>query len=113
VWHCPVRLHPDDPVLTDQQWQRIAKAQVLDVLADLQRELGMAAVLVIHDFGVVQQMCSDLVVMYRVRVVETGPTQQVLTGATQPLHPGADHAGADDAGRTRLACPRCVRWSAH
>jgi hypothetical protein len=31
VWHCPVRLHPDDPVLTDQQWQRIAKLRGLPV----------------------------------------------------------------------------------
>ncbi|MGY0055865.1 dipeptide ABC transporter ATP-binding protein [Streptomyces sp. LZ34] len=60
------------------------QAQVLQLLTELQREMGMAVVLVTHDFGVVGQMCSRLVVMYRGRVVEQGSTAEVLTAARHP-----------------------------
>ncbi|MER7792566.1 ABC transporter ATP-binding protein [Streptomyces sp. NPDC097640] len=60
------------------------QAQVLRLLTELQREMGMAVVLVTHDFGVVGQMCSRVVVMYRGRVVEQGPTAQILTAAHHP-----------------------------
>ncbi|MFI1854406.1 dipeptide ABC transporter ATP-binding protein [Streptomyces sp. NPDC020480] len=60
------------------------QAQVLRLLTELQREMGMAVVLVTHDFGVVGQMCSRVVVMYRGRVVEQGPTDRILTAAHHP-----------------------------
>jgi peptide/nickel transport system ATP-binding protein len=60
------------------------QAQVLDLLSDLQREMGMAIVLVTHDFGVVQHVCSDVAVMYRGRVLETGPVNEVLRRGRHP-----------------------------
>ncbi|MCI2423349.1 ABC transporter ATP-binding protein [Saccharopolyspora sp. K220] len=60
------------------------QAQVLELLADLQREMGMAVVLVTHDFGVVQEVCTNIAVMYRGRVVETGNTRQVLQDGRHP-----------------------------
>ncbi|MEU5025851.1 ABC transporter ATP-binding protein [Streptomyces milbemycinicus] len=60
------------------------QAQVLRLLTELQREMGMAVVLVTHDFGVVSQMCSRVVVMYRGRVVEQGSAAEVLTAARHP-----------------------------
>jgi len=60
------------------------QAQVLKLLADLQRDLGLALVFVSHDLAVVRQLCSELAVMYAGRIVETGPTDQLLA---RPLHP--------------------------
>ena len=60
------------------------QAQVLTLLADLQRDLGLALVFVSHDLAVVRQLCSELAVMYAGRIVETGPTVQLLA---KPLHP--------------------------
>ncbi len=60
------------------------QAQVLTLLADLQRDLGLALVFVSHDLAVVRQLCAALAVMYAGRVVETGPTEQLLA---KPLHP--------------------------
>ncbi|TDC67146.1 ABC transporter ATP-binding protein, partial [Streptomyces hainanensis] len=60
------------------------QAQVLAQLVALQRETGIAVVLITHDFGVVEQVCGRVVVMYRGRVVEQGPTERVLIDGTHP-----------------------------
>jgi oligopeptide/dipeptide ABC transporter ATP-binding protein len=60
------------------------QAQVLDLIGDLRRELGMSLVLITHDFGVVAEHCDRVAVMYAGQVVETGPTQAVIDS---PLHP--------------------------
>ncbi|MER8157874.1 dipeptide ABC transporter ATP-binding protein [Streptomyces sp. NPDC094472] len=81
------------------------QAQVLELLAELQREMGMAVVLVTHDFGVVGKMCSRVVVMYRGRVVEQGPTERILTAAEHPYTRAlvASVPRMDDVPGTRLA----------
>jgi oligopeptide/dipeptide ABC transporter ATP-binding protein len=60
------------------------QAQVLELLADLRRRLGLTLVFVSHDLAVVRQLCEELAVMYTGRIVETGPTESVLA---RPLHP--------------------------
>ncbi len=60
------------------------QAQILDLLADLQRRLGMALLLVTHDLGVVAQRTDDVAIMYAGRVVERGPVAAVFAS---PLHP--------------------------
>jgi peptide/nickel transport system ATP-binding protein len=60
------------------------QAQILALLARLQRELGMAMVLVTHDLGVVAEVADEIAVMYAGRIVERGSTERVL-GA--PSHP--------------------------
>jgi ABC-type dipeptide/oligopeptide/nickel transport system ATPase component len=60
------------------------QAQILDLLARLQRDLGMSLLLITHDLGIVAQM-SDLVhVMRGGRVVESAPTRQLFAS---PQHP--------------------------
>jgi ABC-type dipeptide/oligopeptide/nickel transport system ATPase component/ABC-type dipeptide/oligopeptide/nickel transport system permease subunit len=54
------------------------QAEVLDLLRDLQKRLGMGMVLVTHNFGVVADLADRVVVMQYGRVVETGPVRDIL-----------------------------------
>ena len=60
------------------------QAQVLDLLERLTAEQGSAVLLISHDLGVVASFCDRLMVMYGGRIVESGPTAQII-GA--PAHP--------------------------
>ena len=60
------------------------QAQILSLLDDLRRERGLAIVFITHDFGVVAQLCDRVAVMYAGRIVEEGPTNDVLEA---PAHP--------------------------
>ncbi len=60
------------------------QAQILTLLKDLQAETGMAILLITHNLGVVAQVCDRVSVMYMGRMVESGPTADVLRA---PLHP--------------------------
>jgi oligopeptide/dipeptide ABC transporter ATP-binding protein len=60
------------------------QAQILDLLAELRRELGMAVLLITHDLGVVAGSADRVAVMYAGQVVETGAVRDVFRG---PLHP--------------------------
>ncbi len=61
-----------------------SQAQVLNVLRDLQDELGLSYLLISHDLGVIRYLCSRVLVMYRGRIVETGSVDDVVDN---PLHP--------------------------
>ena len=60
------------------------QAQVLGLMKDLQRDTGMAMVLVTHDLGVVANMAEQVVVMNKGRVMESGPAEPLLN---EPAHP--------------------------
>ena len=60
------------------------QAQVLALLDDLRRSRGLAILFITHDFGVVAQLCDRVAVMYGGRIVETGPTADILAA---PAHP--------------------------
>jgi oligopeptide/dipeptide ABC transporter ATP-binding protein len=60
------------------------QAQLLNLLRDLQREQGLAMVFVTHDLGVAAYLCERVAVMYLGRIVEMGPTREVLEA---PQHP--------------------------
>jgi ABC-type dipeptide/oligopeptide/nickel transport system ATPase component len=55
------------------------QAEVLDLLRDLQKRLGMGMVLVTHNFGVVADLADRVVVMQYGRVVETGLVRPILS----------------------------------
>jgi peptide/nickel transport system ATP-binding protein len=60
------------------------QAQILQLMRDLQRELGMAMLLITHDLGVVANMAAEVVVMYRGRVMEAGAIDDIFRDAQHP-----------------------------
>jgi len=60
------------------------QAQVLDLLAELQRSRGMAILLITHDLGVVAQMAHKVAVMYAGQIIETASRERFFSA---PLHP--------------------------
>jgi oligopeptide/dipeptide ABC transporter ATP-binding protein len=60
------------------------QAQVINLLSDLIRDLGLTFVLISHDLGVVRHVADRVAVMYLGRIVEEGPADQVLSA---PRHP--------------------------
>lgn len=62
----------------------MVQAQVLELLKKIQKELGLALVLVTHDLGVVAEACDSVAVMYGGKVAEYGPTDRVYNA---PQHP--------------------------
>ena len=60
------------------------QAQVLELLEDLRARLELAIVFVSHDLAVVRQLCEDVCVMYTGRIVESGPTPEVLAHGLHP-----------------------------
>jgi peptide/nickel transport system ATP-binding protein len=60
------------------------QAQILQLIARLQRELGMAVVLITHDLGVVAEVTDQIAVMYAGRIVETAATEKIFRA---PEHP--------------------------
>jgi oligopeptide/dipeptide ABC transporter ATP-binding protein len=60
------------------------QAQLVNLLVDLQRDLGLAQLFVAHDLSVVRQVADRIAVMYLGRIVETGPTDVVFNQARHP-----------------------------
>lgn len=60
------------------------KAQIIELLKDLQRQMGLSLLFISHDLGVVRAFTDSVVVMYRGRVVEKAPTAVIFS---DPRHP--------------------------
>jgi oligopeptide/dipeptide ABC transporter ATP-binding protein len=60
------------------------QAQVLDLMKDLQQDIGMAILMITHDMGVIADVADEVVVMYAGRVVEQGAPEEIFHS---PLHP--------------------------
>lgn len=64
------------------------QAQVLELMADLQRDLGMGMIFITHDLGVIAQVAQDVAVMYLGTIVESGPTADVIRNPRHPYTQG-------------------------
>ncbi|MGM9619359.1 MAG: ABC transporter ATP-binding protein [Oscillospiraceae bacterium] len=60
------------------------QAQILELMQDLQKKMGMAIILITHDLGVVADICDDIVVMYAGKIVEKGSNEDIFYN---PRHP--------------------------
>jgi oligopeptide/dipeptide ABC transporter ATP-binding protein len=60
------------------------QAQLLNLLRRLQKEMGLTLIFITHDLGVASYLCAEIAIMYLGRIVETGPTKDVLSN---PAHP--------------------------
>ncbi len=102
------------------------RAQILNLLAGVQRELGLAVLFIGHDLAVVEQVADRIAVMYLGRFVEQGPCAAVLRSPRHPytqallrsvptLQPGKRHATAGeppDPAHPPAGCayhPRCPK----
>jgi peptide/nickel transport system ATP-binding protein len=77
----PVVMIADEPTTA---LDVMSQAQVLVLLEDLRRDLGLALLLITHDLGVIAETCDRVAVMYAGSIVETGPTASVFG---TPQHP--------------------------
>ncbi len=54
------------------------QAQILELIQDLQKKLGMAVILVTHDLGVIAELCDNIIVMYGGRICERGTAREIF-----------------------------------
>ena len=60
------------------------QADIIDLLKDIQKEFGMAVIMITHDLGIVANIAKKIIVMYAGKVVETGSSQDIFY---RPRHP--------------------------
>ncbi len=77
----PVLLLADEPV---SMLDVSIRAEILNLLADLRREKGISVIFITHDMATAANICDRIAVMYLGRIVELGPTKEVLA---HPHHP--------------------------
>lgn len=83
------------------------RAQVLDLLLELRQRLNLSHVFITHDIAVVRYFCDSVAVMYRGRVVEEGPTAEVIGAPrhdyTRRLLAAVPRPDPGDRGRSLVA----------
>ncbi|MGB9728766.1 MAG: ABC transporter ATP-binding protein [Thermoprotei archaeon] len=60
------------------------QAQILELLKELKKELGLSMLFITHNLGVASEIADRIVIMYAGKILEDGPTEEILTN---PLHP--------------------------
>ncbi len=80
------------------------QAQILDLIRDLQRSMGMSVLLITHDLGVIAEMCDEVVVMYAGRIVERAAATELFGHPRHAYTRGllASIPRLDSTPRTRL-----------
>ena len=81
------------------------QAQVMTLLQKLQRDTGMALLLISHDLGRIRESCREVGVMYAGRIVERGPTERLFAAPAHPYTAGLLRvtASLSAGGQGRLA----------
>jgi len=64
------------------------QAQILELMKELQKELGMAILFITHDLGTVAKMCDRVAVMYLGKIVETGTAREIYKNPQHPYTKG-------------------------
>jgi oligopeptide/dipeptide ABC transporter ATP-binding protein len=84
-----------DLILADEPTTTLGvtiQAQILETLAEIQQKLGMAIILITHDFGVISQMADDICVMYAGKFMEYGSKEVLLVHPKHPYTVGLIHS---------------------
>lgn len=68
------------------------QAQILDLMKDLQKKLGMAIILITHDLGVVAEMCDEVIVMYAGEICERGTADEIFYNPKHEYTKGLMHS---------------------
>lgn len=76
--------------------------QVLDLLAGLRDRLGVAILLITHDFGVAAHICDEIMVMYAGEIVESGPARDIFDAPAHPYTRALMEASGAPEGGHRL-----------
>ena len=95
----PVLLIADEPTTA---LDVTIQAQILDLLRDLQRRMGLALLLITHDLGVVAEMADRVAVMYAGRIVEEAPVRELFANPKHPYTRGLMASIPGGAPGTRL-----------
>lgn len=89
------------------------QSQILNLLADLRQQLGLAYLFISHDLAVVRQVADVVAVMRRGALVEMGPCEEIYSNPSQPYTqmllssvPNPDPHGREDRRATRMALRR-------
>jgi peptide/nickel transport system ATP-binding protein len=82
--------------------------QILELLVELRRELGLSLIFITHDLAVVAQVAERVAVMYAGRVVEEGPTGEVLRAPRHPYTEGLLRASPQLSRRELVPIPGMV-----
>ncbi len=75
LMHKPKLLIADEPTTA---LDVTVQAQILELISDLQKEMGMGVVLITHDLGVIAETCDEVAVMYAGRVIERAPVLELF-----------------------------------
>ena len=82
------------------------QAQIMELLAGLQKKLGLAVLLITHDLGVVAEFCERIIVMYTGRVVEHAPVRDLFSNPAHPYTRGLLKSLPSVSKKTEEAAPR-------
>ncbi|RBP42343.1 peptide/nickel transport system ATP-binding protein [Roseimicrobium gellanilyticum] len=99
--HKPKLLIADEPTTA---LDVTVQAQILELISDLQKEMGMSVVLITHDMGVIAEVCDEVVVMYAGRIVERAPVHELFANPRHAYTRGllASIPRLDDVPKTKL-----------
>lgn len=68
------------------------QAQILELISDLQKKMGMAVILVTHDLGVIADMCDNIIVMYGGHICERGTADEIFYNSRHEYTKGLLHS---------------------
>jgi len=68
------------------------QAQILELMSELQKQLGMAIIMITHDLGVIASMCDEVIVMYAGRVAERGTADEIFYNPRHEYTKGLLHS---------------------
>ena len=99
------------------------QAQILELLENLRRDLGLSMILITHDLSVLAETCDRVAIMYGGQIAESGPVGDLYSEPAAPLHaaaagripggggPARAGPGRSPASRPTRPCPDGCRFS--